>query len=154
MNLRRGAVVGAVGAAVVGGVVAARGRKRRVEPASRWHVLTVYKPLEQLRAAALPEPLSRLGDAVEVELRPAPGGRGTEIAVRLRDGEPSGLSAAAARITDEDPRHAVRRALRESRSLIEIGEVLKPDVRPSNRRTVFNRPLEYVTSHGREEGLL
>jgi hypothetical protein len=157
MNLIRGVVVGAAtaaGAAVVGGVLAARSRDRRAGGDTRWHVLTVYKPLDELRAAPLPQPLAELGDSVEVELRAAPGGRGTEIAVRLREGEPTGASAVAARITDRDPRHAVRRALREARSLIETGEVLKPDVRTSSRRTILNRPVAYATSHGREEGLL
>lgn len=157
MNLIKGAFVGAIGAAgaaLLGSALAARNRERRADGDTSWHVLTVYKPLDELRAAPLPEPLSQLGDAVDVELRAAPGGRGAEIAVRLRDGEPTGASAVTARITGQDPRHAVRRALRESRSLIETGEVLKPDVRPSNRRTVLNRPLEYATRHGREEGLL
>lgn len=153
----RGALVGvasAAGAAAVGGALAARSRRRRVEPDTRWHVLTVHKPLDELRAAPLPEPLTRLGDAVQVELRPAAGDKGTEIAVRLREGDPSGLSAAFDRIADRDPRHAVRRALREAKCLIETGEVLEPDARPSNRRTILNRPLEYATGHGREEGLL
>ncbi|GAA4465706.1 hypothetical protein [Phytohabitans houttuyneae] len=154
MKLIKVAFAGAAGVAVVGGVLAARIRERRMEPDPRWHVLTVYKPVDEVRAAALPEPLAVLGDAVEVELRAAPGERGTEIAVRLRGGEPAGLSAIAARVTDRDPRHAVRRALREARCLIETGEVLEPDSRPSNRRTILNRPLAYATSHGREEGLL
>jgi hypothetical protein len=146
--------VGAAGAAVVVSALAARNRERRAGGDTRWHVLTVYKPLDELRAAPLPEPLAQLGDAVDVELRAAPGDRGTEIAVRLRDDEPSGAPAVAARITGQDPRHAVRRALREARSLIETGEVLEPDSHPSSRRTVLNRPLRYATSHGREEGLL
>jgi hypothetical protein len=157
MSLIKGAFVGALGAAGValaGRALAARSRERRAGGDTRWHVLTVYKPLDELRAGPLPEPLSQLGDAVDVELRAAPGGRGTEIAVRLRDGEPTGTSAVAARVTGQDPRHAVRRALRESRSLIETGEVLQPDARPSNRHTILNRPLGYATSHGREEGLL
>ncbi|MFC0534187.1 hypothetical protein [Phytohabitans kaempferiae] len=157
MSLLRGAFMGAVGAAsaaVVGSVLAARSRERRVEDEVRWHVLTVYKPLDEMRAAQLPQPLVELGDAVEIRLRPAAGKRGTEIAVRLREGEPSGLSSMAATLSDQDPRHAVRRALREARSIIETGEVLKPDPRPSSRRTVLNRPIEYATSHGREEGRL
>lgn len=154
MNLIKGAI-GAAGTAVVVAVLVARQSARRSDREdARWHVLTVYKPVDEMRAAPVPEPLAALGDAVEVQLRAAPGQRGTEIAVRLRDGEPAGASAVAARITDRDPRHAVRRALREARCLIETGEVLQPDSRPSNRRTILNRPLAYATSHGREEGLL
>ncbi|MFD0747313.1 hypothetical protein ACFQ1L_40045 [Phytohabitans flavus] len=48
----------------------------------------------------------------------------------------------------------MRRALREAKSIIETGEVLKPDTQTSTRRTVVNRPLEYASRHGREEGLL
>jgi hypothetical protein len=102
----------------------------------------------------LPEPLAELGDTVEVELRTAPGGRGTEIAVRPRNGEPSGAGAVAARLRGDDPRWAVRRALRETRSLLETGEVLHPSQPPTTERTPLNRPLEYATRHGREEGRL
>ena len=91
---------------------------------------------------------------MEVQVRPAPAGRGTELAVRLLAGEPGTMAATTARITGKDPRHAVRRALRETRSLIETGEVLLPDAPATTRRTLFNRPLALATRHGREEGLL
>jgi len=59
-----------------------------------------------------------------------------------------------ARLTGRDPRWAVRRALREAKCLLETGEILGPDQPPTTRRTLFNRPLELATRHGREEGLL
>jgi hypothetical protein len=157
MNVIKGALaaaIGAAGAAVAGGVLAARYRGKPGGEEPHWHVLTVYKPLNEMHAARLPAPLEQLGDVIQVQLRPAPGDRGTEIAARLRDGEPSRLAVVAGKITDRDPRYAVRRALREAKSLIETGEVLNPDSHPSHRRTVLNRPLEYAARHGREEGLL
>jgi hypothetical protein len=121
----------------------------------RWHTVTVNRPIDEVAPGGrLPEPLSRLDD-VEIEVRPAPGGRGTEIAVRLRGGEPSGAAAAVAtRITGDDPRHAVRRTLRETKSWLETGDVLLPDSPATTRPSLFSRPLEYATEHGREEGLL
>jgi hypothetical protein len=51
----------------------------------RWHTVTVNHPPEVVAPdGQLPEPLAGLGDAVEVQVRPAPGGRGTELAARPR----------------------------------------------------------------------
>jgi hypothetical protein len=141
-------------AAAGGGVAATRAvRARRAtargDAKQRWHTLTVTLPPEEVTpGGTLPEPLAELGDTVEVRIRPAPGDRGTEIAVRLRDGEPSG------RGRGDDPRWAVRRALRNTRSILETGEVLLPDAPATTKRTLRSRPLEYATRHGREEGLL
>lgn len=159
---------GAVAAAVVGGGVAARqalsarrstagrgggGAARGNE--LRWHVLTVNRPREEVAPdGRLPAPLAELGDTVEVRLNPAPGGRGTEVAVRLRDGEPSGVRSVTTRLTGDDPRWAVRRALRDTRQLLETGEVLRPDRPTTTRATVLNRPLRLATRHGKDEGLL
>jgi hypothetical protein len=122
---------------------------------TRWHAVTVNRPEADIRRdGALPEPLARLGDAVEVRLRPAPGGKGTELAARLRAGEPSGVSGAVARLTDTDPRRDLRRALREAKQLVETGEILRPDRPSSNEETLLNRPLAYAVEHGREEGRL
>jgi hypothetical protein len=73
-------------AAAVGLVVTvAAGRRfaRRPEDATpgdrradRWHSVTVNCAPDQLDP--LPAPLSELGDAAEIVMRPAPGGRGTE----------------------------------------------------------------------------
>ncbi|MEV1155859.1 hypothetical protein AB0J27_10680 [Micromonospora chokoriensis] len=102
----------------------------------------------------LPEPLAGLGDAVEVQVRPAAGGRGTEIAVRLRDGSRLPVAAAARRATGRDPEQAIRAALRESKQLIETGEVLHPDYPPTTEPTPMNKPLRMATQQGRREGRL
>jgi hypothetical protein len=117
-------------------------------------VVTVNRPQSEVGPdGRLPEPLAALGDRVEVRLRP-PGDRGTEIAARLRDGEPSGLGAVTARLAGDEPRWAVRRALRDAKQLLETGEILRPSQPPTAERTPLNRPLEYATRHGKEEGLL
>ncbi|MGQ5262594.1 hypothetical protein ACTWLT_17785 [Micromonospora sp. ZYX-F-536] len=101
-----------------------------------------------------PEPLAGLGDAVEVQVRPAPGDRGTEIAVRLRDGARLPVAAAARRATGRDPEQAIRAALRESKQLIETSEVLRPDYPPTTEPTPVNKPLRMATRQGRREGRL
>ena len=98
--------------------------------------MTVFRPLEDVREN-LPEELMS-GD-LRVELRKAPGDRGTEIHVRAGDG---GLSDGE-----------IRRILRESRSVLEAGEVLAPGG-PTTTPTVLNRPLRAATRRGRERGLL
>jgi hypothetical protein len=121
----------------------------------RWHTVTVNRPPEEVAPAGRPPgPLARLGDAVEVRVRPAPGGRGTELAARPRAGAPSGLAAAVARAAGKDPRQAVRAALRQAKQLAETGEVLEPDTPPTTRRTLRNLPLELATRRARGEGRL
>jgi hypothetical protein len=131
----------AAGAATVNRLLTGRAEKQRRSSGKRRHVLTVFRPMDEITVdGRLPEPLERLGDAVAVDLRPAPGDRGTEIAVRPLTG-------------DVDDR-AVRRALRESRSLLEVGYLLHPDAPATTEPTPLNRPLRAATAHGREGGLL
>lgn len=150
-------------ASVAAGTVALRRRRAprtspdRVADAdrARWRVVTVNRPPEDVAPdGRVPEPLGELGDSVEVEIRRAPGDRGTELAARLRAGEPTGPSAAVARITGDDPRQAVRTALREAKQLIETGEVLSPHQPPTTERTLLGRPLELATRRARGEGRL
>ncbi|RJK97952.1 hypothetical protein [Vallicoccus soli] len=149
------AVAGAVGvAAAAAGALAARALSRDDDEApGRWRAVTVQVPRSELERG-LPAPLAELGDALEVRLVDAPGDRGTEVHVRLRDGEPSGVSGAAARLTGQDPRQDVRRALRESKLLLETGEVLQPDSTASTETTPANLQLQWATGHGRDEGRL
>ena len=118
----------------------------------RWHVVTVNRPPEDVSEDRLPGPLAELGDQIEVQIRPAPGDRGTELAARFRGPVPSGLSAAAARLTGQDPRQSVRAALREAKMLLETGEILRPDEPPTTRRTPINLPLELAVRRARGEG--
>jgi hypothetical protein len=121
----------------------------------RWHTVTVNRlPEEVAPEGRLPDPLAGLGDAVEVRVRPAPGGRGTELAARLRDGAPAGAAEAVARAAGSDPRQDLRAALRQSKQLAETGEVLTPDEPSTARRTLRNLPLELATRRARGEGRL
>lgn len=112
-------------------------RRTGPEPA-RSHAVTVFRPIDEV-AGRLPEPLAALGTAVEIDLAPAPGGRGTQIVARRRDGS----------VSDGD----LRAALRTSRSLLETGDVLLPGG-PTTEPTAFNKPLRAATRRGREGGLL
>src|SRR3954468_17033375 len=64
----------------------------------RWHVVTVNRAAFDVAPdGVLPAPLAELGDAIEVQIRPAPRDRGTELAARWRAGEPSGGAGGAGR---------------------------------------------------------
>jgi uncharacterized membrane protein len=121
----------------------------------RWHTVTVNRPPDEVAPEGrLPGPLAELSDAVEVQIRPAPGGRGTEVAARLRDGAPAGTAEPVARIAGSDPRQDLRAALRQSKQLLETGEVLTPDEQPTTRRTLRSLPLELATRRAGGEGRL
>jgi hypothetical protein len=146
---------GAVVAAAVTGTVVARRRYggAPTEPArDRWHSVTINRSPEEV--GHRPEPLAELGDTIELRVRPAPGGRGTELAARLTGEVPSGLDKLAAKRAGGDPVVHLRRALREAKQLAEVGEVLLPDSPPTTERTLTSRTLAYATRHGREEGRL
>ena len=104
----------------------------------------------------VPGPLAELGDLVEVEVRPAPGDKGSELRARLRSPEPTGAASAAARLSGDDPRQQVRVALREAKQLIEVGEVLRVDPAPHGRRssTPVGAVVERATERAAGEGLL
>jgi hypothetical protein len=76
------------------------------------------------------------------------------LAHRPRTSAPSGLRGAVARAAGNDPRQAVRTALRQAKQLAETGEVLEPDTPPTSRRTLRNLPLELATRRARGEGRL
>jgi hypothetical protein len=134
------AVLAAAAAAALGSTTYRIISRRRSGGAStgRRHVITVNRPLAEI-AEVLPEPLTAFDGALEVQLRPAPADRGTEIFVRAVDGA----------VSDGD----IRRLLRESRSLLEVGDVLQPGG-PTTTATALNRPLRTATRNGREGGLL
>ncbi|MDP9793359.1 hypothetical protein J2S43_001871 [Catenuloplanes nepalensis] len=138
--MRRAVVTIAVGgAAGVAAVAAARRMRQARVTDDRWHSITVNREREEV--GPQPQPLHDLGETIQVRVRPAPGGRGTEIAARCVDAGPEGV-------------RALRRALRETRTLVETGEILLPDSPPTTRRTPLGAPLAYATRHGRQEGRL
>ena len=132
-----------VAATAAAGVAAAKritARRRQTDDRRR-HAITVYRPIDEIRTnGKLPSPLADLGDRVEIDMRSAPGDRGTEIFVRAGDGS---VSAGE-----------IRRALRDVRSLLETGDVLLPSGPATTTPTLLNKPLRAVTQRGREEGSL
>jgi hypothetical protein len=159
----------AAAAAVVGGrIIVRRLRAARYPTAidgdakdkhrdARWRAVTIYRePDEIALGGQLPQPLADLGDRIETRMRPAPGGKGTELAARLRVPVPSGAAGAAARVKGTDPRQEVRSALRQAKQLIEVGEVLAVDPTPHGKRTPTptGLALEAATRRADREGVL
>ena len=148
-----------------GAVVLVRQLQRRMsggsdggpEPRSRWRAVTINRsPEEVMPDNQIPGPLAELCDLVEVEVRPAPGGKGSELRARLRNPEPAGGASVAARLSGDDPRQRVRAALREAKQLIEVGEVLRVDPTPHGRRTATpaGAIVAAATKRAAGEGLL
>jgi hypothetical protein len=102
------------------------------QPASGWLVVTVFREPSEIDTAELPAPLAELGEQIEIRVRPAADGKGTELAARLRD-QRSG--SAPRRLTGSDPQADLRSALRRAKQLIEVGEVLAVDPAPHGKRT-------------------
>jgi len=146
MGKRLGVAAGVVAVAAAAPVVRRMtGRKdalgARNDP-RRWHVVTVQCPPEEARARR-DTPLAELGDDVEVQVRPAPGDRGSEIAARF-----------TAPDAGTEQVEKLREALRETRQVLEIGWVVHPDRPGTTRPTALNAPLRAATAHGKGEGRL
>ncbi len=126
------------------------------DPSDRWLVVTVNRPPEDLRDVH--DSLQTDVGPVEVEVRPAPGGKGTELAARLMEPQPKGRTGGvrgiARRVRGNDPRQAVRRALREAKSVLETGEVLETQSPGSTEQTLRGLPLELATRRAGGEGQL
>jgi hypothetical protein len=118
-------------------------------PASRWLVVTLARGPADVDPGRLPAPLADYGDRIEVRVRPAADGKGTELAARLRaDAAPGGRR--------EDPVGELRSALRRAKQVIEVGEVLAVDPTPHGRRsaTPGGLALEWVTRRAHKEAVL
>jgi hypothetical protein len=102
-------------------------------PASGWLVVTVLAEPSEIDTAKLPPPLADFGERIEVRVQVAPGGKGTELAARLRNQPPAGT--AVSRLAGKDPQADLRSALRRAKQLIEVGEVLAVDPVPHGDRT-------------------
>ncbi|MPZ81865.1 MAG: hypothetical protein GEV28_16310 [Actinophytocola sp.] len=135
------------GALVVAGVVTGRAVARKVAAhrtavttaGARWLVVTVNAPPERLADAA-----TDLGAEVETRLTPAPGGRGTEVAARPRQ---TGTGATP-------PASDLRRALRDLKTMVEAGEVLRPDEPTTSKPTPGGALVRAITRRAGGEGRL
>jgi len=127
-------------------VVRKLARRKAAAPARndprRWHAVTVACPPQEVEARR-DTPLAALGDGVEVQVRPAPGDRGTEIAARLASAD-----------AGTDRVEALRTALRETRQVLEVGWVLHPDRPGTTRATPLNGLLRTATARGKGAGRL
>ncbi|MET8615189.1 hypothetical protein [Streptomyces misionensis] len=145
----------AVSAARRAGEAIRPGTSHAGESERRWHVMTVCASAEEVAPGGKPpEPLARLGDAVDTRLRPAPGERGTELACRLHDKEHAGPQGNAEPVTGHATVQELRTALRQAKALVETGEILLPDRPSTNRPTVTGRPLDKLIEKARGEGRL
>jgi hypothetical protein len=146
-------VAGGVGlmAAGVGAAryMATRPRTRDRAPRNRWITVTVNCSPQRLASRAdLPEPITRLGDAVDIRVAPAPGDRGTELGARLRELPRTKIVGMVNRRPEEDPRRMVEEALHQAKSMIETGEVLRPDWPPSTQPAQVGKLLEFAGRRG------
>jgi uncharacterized membrane protein len=82
-----------------------------------------------------------VGNRGQVEFRPAPGGRGTEVHAQLeyapRGGAPRGgaLASVIARLFGEEPQQQVSDDLRRFKQVVETGEIARSEGSPLGTRT-------------------
>jgi hypothetical protein len=139
-------VTGAVVGRTVARTIARRRGGRGEEP--RWLVVTVNAAPDKVEAP-LAEAVAELD--VETRLSAAPGGRGTEAAARLQQHGPAGP---ARRLAGKDPRQDVRRALRDVKSMVEAGEVVRPDEPTTGKWTPGGALVRLATRRAGGEGRL
>jgi hypothetical protein len=153
--MKRSTVLAGVTAGVGVGVATARRVRSKlpsaVAPPSRDQdrhlaVTVLRSPDEVAPDGRPPERLAELGDLVDVHVRPAPADRGTELHVHLRR-DPGGND------DGDEVRRRVRAALRETKQLLETGEVLRPDRPTTTHPTLTNAPLRAATAAARGEGV-
>ncbi|MEU3460463.1 hypothetical protein ABZ721_10955 [Streptomyces sp. NPDC006733] len=130
--------------AAAGVVTALLVRRQRPEATDRWLTVTVQRDPSEVEKE-LPSQLTSAADAPEIRIRPASGGRGTELAVRPRsDAEQTAAS-----------RDRLRTALRDAKSLLETGEILEPDGPSEHRRTTpTGNLMDRLTRRASTEGVL
>ncbi|HZE30166.1 MAG TPA: hypothetical protein VE198_01870 [Actinoallomurus sp.] len=138
----------AAGVGVARYLVTRPGRRDRALK-NRWITVTVNCSPQRLASRAdLPEPITRLGDAVDIRVAPAPGDRGTELGARPRELPRTKIVGMVNRWPEEDPRRMVEVALRQAKSMIETGEVLRPDWPPSAQPAQVGKLLEFAGRRG------
>jgi hypothetical protein len=160
MDANKAVAVGAVavGAAGVTAGLVARSlvrQKRESDGDGRhpegWKAVTILGDSAAFQANGYPEPLKRMAGVLELRLEPAPGDKGFEVHVRVRDG--ADLKAV---VGDEDPEQALRAALRDAKQVFETGEVLRATPRPHGHRptTLLGKAVDKVEDEAKGEGVL
>ncbi|MEV5324460.1 hypothetical protein AB0K67_09930 [Nonomuraea sp. NPDC052634] len=125
---RRGLLLAGAAAAGATAAMAARVLRSRRPETVPWYAVTVEADPAALTGRDRPDLLARLAERHEIRISRAPGGRGTEIAVRTADG-------------------ATREQVRALKQLLETGEVLRVEGQPEGRRTAFGRTAAPVIRH-------
>jgi hypothetical protein len=125
----------------------------------RWQSVTILaRPDEIAPDGRLPAPLAALAEIVDTRLEPAPGGRGSQLAARVKY-EPT--SEAPARKGQEfwkgqDLSGQIRSALQHAKQLVEVGEVLAVEPQPAGkrRRSGAGLLMDLMSGHADQEGVL
>ncbi|MFJ5999011.1 hypothetical protein [Streptomyces sp. NPDC092370] len=120
----------------------------------RWLTVTVNIAPGEIQPGKLPSPLQEYGDRIETRITPAPGDRGTELAVRLKEPQPAITHSVPARLAGQDPRQDLRRALRDAKALLEVGEVLEPDAPPTTHDSPGGKLVGLLSRRAGGEGVL
>ncbi|MDQ0585703.1 hypothetical protein [Streptomyces rishiriensis] len=144
-------------AGVTAGAVLVRRRARTrssAAAAERWLSVTVNCGPGDIHPEKLPSPLQEYGDRIDTNIRPAPGDRGTELSVRLKEPQPGVAHSLPARLAGQDPRQDLRRALREAKALLETGEVMRPDTPPTTHDTPGGKLVGLLSRRAGGEGVL
>lgn len=111
----------------------------------RWLVVTVYRnPADVQTRVDGSGPLSRMRSEIELTVRAAPGDKGAELSARPV--APGGGSV--------DMRRQLRAALRETKSILECGEVVEPSRPGSSHPGPAGQLLRAVTARAWGEGRL
>ncbi len=144
MSARVWILVGAAVAAAAVGVRAMTARRAPVPDAEGrlWQTVTIGLPAQTVLPAQLPGPLAAISEWAEIRTAPAPGDRGTELSARPRDGGHA----------PDKPRPAIRIALRRTKQLLEVGEVIELHPKPGGRRPLTPGGLLVDAAATRAEG--
>jgi uncharacterized membrane protein len=82
---------------------------------------------------------SEVVSAGSVQFKPAPGGRGTEVRVRLQYDPPAGkIGATVAWLLGHEPSQTIREDLRRFKQLMEAGEIPTTEGQPRGKQSILN----------------
>jgi uncharacterized membrane protein len=126
----------------------AKGPRSRVE----WDAeLVEDRPGERIAWRSLPG--ATVDNRGSVVFRPAPGGRGTEVALELEYSPPGGrLGGTVAKLFGEDPTQQVRDDLRRFKQVVETGEVIRSEGSPEGAVASAQLRQQPAQPHAVEEG--
>lgn len=156
MGVKTAVAVGAVGVAAAGLVARSLVKsKKETDGDGRhpegWKAVTILGDAAEFTRSGYPEPLGRMADVLDIRVDAAPGDKGFEVHARLREG-----ADATAAVGDEDPEQALRAALRDTKQVIETGEILRATPRPHGHRppTLFGAAVDEAEDDAKGEGVL